>query len=172
MWTLANNPRVPEKIRNDVSRWGLCKDEFIDIGGWPHQLYVREARRMVSDYVMTQHDCQGRAGRRRRRRPGCLHHGLAQCAALRRRQGHVRNEGDVQVGGFPPYPISYRSIVPQGRASATNLLVPGLPVGHRTSPTAPSAWSPSSWCSANRRPPPRCWPSTTASPCKKSITNG
>lgn len=123
MWTLVSNPRVPEAIRREVSRWGLCKDEFQDSGGWPHQLYVREARRMVSDYVMTQHHCQGRAVAED---PVGLaaytmdsHHVQRYVDA----RGHVRNEGDVQVGGFPPYPISYRAIIPRASECA-NLLVP------------------------------------------------
>jgi hypothetical protein len=123
MWFLANDPRVPEKVRNDVSRWGLCKDEFADSGGWPHQLYVREARRMISDYVMTQHNCQ-------RRQVADDSVGLAaytmdshNCQRYVDKSGHARNEGDVQVGGFPPYPIAYRSIVPK-EAECANLLVP------------------------------------------------
>jgi hypothetical protein len=122
MWTLVSNPRVPEKIRSEVSRWGLCKDEFTDNGGWPHQMYVREARRMISDYVMTQHDCQGR---RKCEDPVGLgaynmdsHHVQRHIDA----NGHVRNEGDVQVG-VSPYPISYRSIVPSEK-QCNNLLVP------------------------------------------------
>jgi hypothetical protein len=114
---------VPERVRRDVNRWGLCKDEFAESGGWPHQLYVREARRMISGYVMTQHDCQ------RRRTPEDSV-GLAaytmdshNCQRYVDKSGHARNEGDVQVGGFPPYPIAYRSIVPRA-AECTNLLVP------------------------------------------------
>jgi hypothetical protein len=123
MWTLVSHPRVPEAIRREVGRWGLCKDEFADHGGWPHQLYVREARRMVSDYVMTQHHCQGRAVAED---PVGLaaytmdsHHVQRYVDA----RGHVRNEGDVQVGGFPPYPISYRAIIPRA-SECENLLVP------------------------------------------------
>jgi hypothetical protein len=122
MWFLANDPRVPEKVRNDVGRWGLCKDEFTATGGWPHQLYVREARRMISDYVMTQHNCQ-------RRQVADDAVGLAaynmdshNCRRYVDKAGHPRNEGDVQVG-VSPYPIAYRSIVPR-EAECANLLVP------------------------------------------------
>ena len=123
MWTLVNNPRVPEKIRERGQPLGPGKDEFVDTGGWPHQLYVREARRMVSDYVMTQHNCQGRAVADD---PVGLAAYTMDSHNVQRyvdSQGHVRNEGDVQVGGFSPYPISYRSIVPK-ESECENLLVP------------------------------------------------
>ena len=122
MWFLANDPRLPEKVRNEVSRWGLCKDEFPDNGGWPHQLYVREARRMISACVMTQHHCQGRelAGDS----VGLAAYGMDSHNVQRWvKDGHASNEGDVQVHGFRPYPIAYRSIVPK-RAECDNLLVP------------------------------------------------
>ncbi|MBC8406382.1 MAG: FAD-dependent oxidoreductase [Planctomycetes bacterium] len=123
MWTLANHPRVPEKIRNEVSRWGLCKDEFKAGGGWQDQLYVREARRMVSDFVMTQNHCQQRETVADSIGMGAYtmdsHHVQRHLDS----NGHVRNEGDVEVGGFPPYPISYRSIIPR-REEVQNLLVP------------------------------------------------
>ena len=123
MWTLANSPRVPAKIREYFQTWGLAKDEFTDNDNWPRQLYVREARRMVSAYVMTQHNCQGRQVAED---PVGLAAYTMDSHNVQRyvdESGHVRNEGDVQVGGFPPYPISYRSIVPQ-RSECTNLLVP------------------------------------------------
>jgi hypothetical protein len=123
MWTLANHPRVPESIRQEVSRWGNCKDEFHEYSGWSHQIYVREARRMISDCVMTQHHCQGRE-----KVPDPV--GLAAYTMdshnVQRyvdEKKQVRNEGDVQVGGFPPYGISYRSIVPT-ESQCDNLLVP------------------------------------------------
>ena len=123
MWTLVSNPRVPEKIRADVSRWGNCKDEFPELGGWSHQMYVREARRMISAYVMTQHDCQGR---RLAEDPVGLAAYTMDSHNTQRyvdADGHARNEGDVQVGGFAPYPISYRSLVPK-QEECDNLLVP------------------------------------------------
>ncbi|MEX0936837.1 MAG: FAD-dependent oxidoreductase [Pirellulales bacterium] len=122
MWTLAHSPRVPQEIRDYVNTWALSKDEFTGSDNWPHQLYVREARRMISDYVMTQHHCQ-------RREVAEDSVGLAAYTMDSHHvqryvtDGRVLNEGDVQVGGFAPYPISYRSIVPK-RAECTNLLVP------------------------------------------------
>ncbi len=123
MWTLANSPRVPAQVRQHFQQWGLAADEFVDNDNWPHQLYIREARRMVADYVMTQHDCQGR--RVAEDSVGLAAYTMDSHNVQRYvdADGHVRNEGDVQVGGFPPYPISYRSIVPR-RAECTNLLVP------------------------------------------------
>ena len=122
-WFMANDPEVSADIREAYSKWGLCRDEFTSTGGWPHQLYVREARRMVSDYVMTEHECRGH-----RVAPEPV--GLAaytmdshNCQRFVDAHGHVRNEGDVQAHGFPPYPISYRSIVPK-KGECTNLIVP------------------------------------------------
>lgn len=123
MWTLANHPRIPESVRKEVSRWGMSKDEFVEGNGWQEQIYVREARRMVSDYVMKQDDCQGKT---EPKDPV----GLAAYTMDSHNQqryvdanGHVRNEGDVQVGGFSPYPISYKSIIPSAK-QCSNLLVP------------------------------------------------
>lgn len=123
MWTLANHPRVPPAIREEVSRWGLCRDEFVEGDGWQGQLYIREARRMVSDLVMTQHHCQGREVAET---PIGLAAYTMDSHHVQRHvdsEGFVRNEGDVQVGGFSPYPIGYRAIVPR-RDQCSNLLVP------------------------------------------------
>ncbi|HEX4073205.1 MAG TPA: FAD-dependent oxidoreductase [Planctomycetaceae bacterium] len=124
-WTLAHSPRVPPKIRATFERFGLAADEFVDNGHWPHQLYVREARRMVSDYVMTQHDCQGK--RRADDSVGLAAYTMDSHNVERYvRDGRVWNEGDVQVGRFPPYPIAYRSLCPK-KTECTNLLVPTCP---------------------------------------------
>jgi len=113
---------VPENMRKEMQAWGPARDEFLDTGNWPHQLYVREARRLVSDYVMTEHNCRGQA-------KAADPVGLAaytmdshNCQRLVK-NGRAENEGDVQVGGFPPYPISYRAIVPKA-SECENLLVP------------------------------------------------
>jgi hypothetical protein len=105
-----------------MQSWGLCKDEFSDTGGWPHQLYVREARRMVSDYVMTENNCRYSM---KVSDPVGLAAYTMDSHNCRRivRNGKVENEGDVQVGGFPPYQISYRSMTPRA-GECENLLAP------------------------------------------------
>jgi hypothetical protein len=123
MWTLANHPRVPEKVREHFTTWGLAKDEFTDNDNWPHQLYVREARRMVGDYVMTEQNCRGT--RTAEDSVGLAAYGMDSHNVQRysTKDGSVLNEGDVQVGVAGPYPIAYRSVVPKA-AECTNLLVP------------------------------------------------
>jgi len=123
MWTLANHPRVPQSIRDEMSQWGLPLDEFTDNDNWPHQLYIREARRMVSDYVVTEADC-------RRERLAADSVGLGSYNMdshnVRRfltADGHVQNEGDVQASPGGAYLISWRSLIPR-RGEVTNLTVP------------------------------------------------
>jgi ribulose 1,5-bisphosphate synthetase/thiazole synthase len=123
MWSLQNHERVPKKVREQVAKWGLAKDEFTDTGHWPHQIYVREARRMVSDYVVTELDC-----RRKRDTPmsvamGSYNMDSHNCARYVTPEGFVQNEGDVQVSPGGPYRISYKSIVPKA-GECPNLLVP------------------------------------------------
>lgn len=123
MWTLANHPRIPKEVRDEASRWGTTKDEFERPDGWQQQLYIREARRMISDYVMTQYNCEG------------LHipndpiglgaygmdsHNIQRYVDA---NGFVQNEGNVEAHGFKPYPISYKSIVPK-KEECENLIVP------------------------------------------------
>jgi hypothetical protein len=123
LYFLSNDPRVPEAIRQKYGRWGLARDEFTDNGNWPHQIYVREARRMVSDWVHTEHDC-----RRTRETPqpvgmGSYNMDSHNVQRYVDERGFARNEGDIQVSPGGPYPISYLSIRPRKDESA-NLLVP------------------------------------------------
>ena len=120
---LANDPRVPEPIRSKMNRWGLAKDEFEDNGHWPHQIYIREARRMVSAFVVTENHL-------RRRRPSPRPVGMGSYNMDSHNvqryvdaRGLARNEGDVQINPGSPYPIDYGAIVPR-RAECENLLVP------------------------------------------------
>jgi hypothetical protein len=122
MYTLANHPRVPADIRADFQALGLARDEFVDNDNWPHQLYVREARRMVSDYVMTQHHCQQRTLPEDPVGLGAYNMDSHHCQRHVTKEGFVRNEGDIQVD-VTPYRISYRSIRPR-REECANLLVP------------------------------------------------
>jgi hypothetical protein len=118
---LATSPRVPQNIREEMQRWGPAKDEFLDTGGWPHQLYVREARRMISDYVMTEHHCRGTIQAEDSVSLGAYNMDSHNCQRIVK-NGRVVNEGDVQVP-VKPYPISYRSIVPK-QSECENLFVP------------------------------------------------
>jgi hypothetical protein len=118
---LATSPRVPAQVREEMRSWGLAKDEFVTTGGWPHQLYIREARRMVSDYVTTEKDCRGIVKASDSVGLGAHNMDSHNCQRIVK-DGRVRNEGDVQVR-VQPYPISYRSIIPRAD-ECVNLLVP------------------------------------------------
>ncbi len=123
MYFMANDPRMPEDVRSKVAQWGLAKDEFADNGNWPYQIYVREARRMVGKYVMTEHDCLDR-----RETPESIGMGSYTLDSHNVQryvtpEGLVQNEGDIGVGTPRPYEISYGSIMPPEN-SCPNLLVP------------------------------------------------
>ena len=123
MWTLAYHPRIPQKVRNVVSNWGTCKDEYESADGWQNQLYIREARRMKSDYVMTQKNCEGIEVVEDAVGLGAYgmdsHHVHRYVDA----NGFVQNEGNVEASVPGPYSISYRSIIPKMN-ECSNLLVP------------------------------------------------
>lgn len=121
LYFLAYDSRVPETIRNEVASWGLAKDEFIETGHWPHQLYIREARRMISDYVMTDHNCLGYEKVDDSIGLASYQMDSHHCRRIVL-DGRAVNEGDVQIP-ISPYPISYRSIRPK-EEECTNLLVP------------------------------------------------
>ncbi|QNL49278.1 FAD-dependent oxidoreductase [Olivibacter sp. SDN3] len=123
MYFLANDPKVPEDVREEMNQWGLAKDEFTDNNNWPHQIYVREARRMIGMYVMTEHDT---FSEREILDPiGMGSYALDSHNAQRyiKPDGFVQNEGDIGVHPKKPYQISYRSILPK-KEECGNLLVP------------------------------------------------
>ena len=120
---LANDPKVPEDVRKEMAQWGLAKDEFLDNGHWPHQIYVREARRMVSDFVMTELYCRRTKPTPRSVGMGSYNMDSHNTQRYIDENGWVRNEGDVEVSPGGPYPIDYLAIVPR-RGECENLFVP------------------------------------------------
>ncbi len=122
LWTLANHPRVPEKIRAEFQRLGLARDEFTENGNFPRQMYVREARRMIGEYVMTEKNCTRAEVVKDSVGMGAYNMDSHNIQRYITKEGFVRNEGDIQVR-VSPYPISFRSIHPKA-AECTNLLVP------------------------------------------------
>ena len=119
---MSNDDRIPKSLREKFLEFGPCKDEFQETSGWSPQMYVREARRMVSDYVMTEHHC--RSKEIAKDPVGMAAYGMDSHNCQRIvKDGAAHNEGDVQVHGLKPYPISFRSIVP-AKSQCENLLVP------------------------------------------------
>lgn len=123
LYFMANDPRMPEDVRKAVAEWGLAKDEFKDNGNWPHQMYIREARRMIGKYVMTEHELT-------KKRPTPESVGMGSYTIdshnIQRYitpEGYVQNEGDIGVSTNGPYQISYGSLVPK-KGQAANLFVP------------------------------------------------
>lgn len=126
LWFWTHDDRIPEHLQKEITCMGLPKDEYVEYGHWTPQLYIREARRMVGEYVATQADCElltapedyvGWAAY------GMDSHNCQRVVVERNGVKMVKNEGDVEIGVKAPYPISYRSITPK-RQECTNLLVP------------------------------------------------
>ena len=120
---LANDPKVPEAVRDEMAQWGLAKDEFVDNGNWPHQIYVREARRMIGSYVMTEHDVLGEKVVPEPVGMGSYSLDSHNTQRFVTAEGFVQNEGDIGVHPENPYSISYGTLVPK-KDECTNLLVP------------------------------------------------
>jgi hypothetical protein len=123
LYFIANDPRVPADVREKMSRWGLAKDEFTDNGNWPHQIYVREARRMIGSFVMTENELL-----KKRPTPDSVGMGSYTIDSHNVQryitpEGYVQNEGDIGVGLKAPYEIAYGSLVPK-KGECENLLVP------------------------------------------------
>jgi hypothetical protein len=127
LYFLSHDRRLPEYLRNEMATWGWAKDEFIDNGHFPYKMYIREARRMVGELVMTEHHCTGREVVEDPIGLAAYTMDSHNCQRIVVENDNgvamVRNEGDVQVGGFPPYPIGYGALTPR-REQCTNLLVP------------------------------------------------
>jgi hypothetical protein len=126
LYFIGHDPRIPKHLREEMLQWGYPKDEYIDNNNWTPQMYIRECRRMIGDYVMTQANCEGKetvtdgVGMAAYTMDS---HNCQRIVIEKNGMMMVKNEGDVQIGGFPPYPVSYRSLTPK-RAECTNLLVP------------------------------------------------
>lgn len=123
LWFVANDPWVPKDIRSQMATWGLPKDEFTDNGNWPHQIYVREARRMIGKYVTTENDV---LLKREVPQPVGMGSYAMDSHNVQRYvtpEGFVQNEGDIGVHAPAPYSIAFGSIVPK-KEECSNLFVP------------------------------------------------
>jgi hypothetical protein len=123
LYFMANDPDVPQDVRDVMSKWGLAKDEFLDNGNWPHQIYVREARRMIGEFVMTEHELL-------KTKPVIDSVGMGSYTIDSHNvqryitpEGFVQNEGDIGVSAKGPYPISMKSLLPK-KDEVQNLVVP------------------------------------------------
>ncbi|GAB3499609.1 hypothetical protein GCM10027341_23260 [Spirosoma knui] len=123
MYFLQNDPRVPADVREQMQQWGLPKDEFVDNGGWPHQLYIREARRMLGVFVMKEADALGKTTVPNPIGMGSYTLDAHQAQRYVKPDGFVQNEGDIGVHPDRPYSIAYGSILPK-EEECNNLLVP------------------------------------------------
>lgn len=123
LWFMANDPGVPAETRAEMSKWGLCKDEFVGNGHWPREMYVREARRMVSDFVMAEPHLRGITPTPRPIGMGSYNMDSHNVQRIVDGRGFARNEGNIEISPGRAYPISYDAIVPKKR-EATNLLTP------------------------------------------------
>jgi hypothetical protein len=122
LYFIANDPRVPREVQERMRRWGLPKDEFTDNGGWPHQIYVREARRMIGQFVMTENELLKRHPTPQSVGMGSYTMDSHNVQRYITPDGHVQNEGDIGVS-LQPYEIAYGALVPK-KGQADNLLVP------------------------------------------------
>ena len=126
LYFYMTDPRVPAILQDEIRRWGLPKDEYVHTDHWTHQLYIRECRRLIGEYVATQADCEGKTTVEDGvgfAAYGMDSHNCERIVVEKDGKLMVKNEGDVQKGVGQPYPVSYRSLTPK-REECTNLLVP------------------------------------------------
>ena len=122
MWAMANHPRVPEHFREEYRRWGLAADEYLDSDNWTPQLYIRESRRMIGEYVTTEHDCRRMRVAEDSIGLGSYNMDSHNVQRYITEEGYVQNEGNLEYTPGGPYAISYRSLTPK-RNECKNLLV-------------------------------------------------
>jgi hypothetical protein len=123
MYYWANDEAVPADVRAEMNKWGLPKDEFKDNGGWPHQLYIREARRMIGQEVMTENETLGKKAVNQSVGMGSYSLDAHNAQRYVKDDGFVQNEGDIGVHPKKPYGVSYGSIIPK-KEDCENLFVP------------------------------------------------
>jgi len=124
LYFLANDPSVPKDIQKEMNNWGLPKDEFLDNDNWSHQLYIREARRMIGQHVMTENEVMGYKLVPQPIGMGSYTMDSHNTQRYITAEGYVQNEGDIGVHPKKgAYQISYGSILPK-KEDCTNLLVP------------------------------------------------
>lgn len=123
LYFIANDPRVPAEVQVEMKKWGLAKDEFIDNNHWPHQIYVREARRMIGEFVMTENEIQGKKPVNQSIGMGSYTMDSHNIQRYITSEGYVQNEGDIGVHPEEPYQIDLGTILPK-KEQCSNLLVP------------------------------------------------
>lgn len=123
LYFVANDPRVPKETQEEFQKWGLAKDEFTDNGNWPHQIYVREARRMIGKYVMTENELLQKKPTPESVGMGSYTIDSHNIQRYVDENGHVHNEGDIGVPLPQPYEIAFGSLVPK-KKEIQNLVVP------------------------------------------------
>jgi hypothetical protein len=123
LWFMQNDPRSPADVRASLRKWGLCRDEFVDNGHWPREMYIREARRLVTDFVMTENHLRGLEPTEASIGLGSYNMDSHNVRRYVDARGFARNEGDIQISPGRSYEIGYGAIVPR-RKEAENLLAP------------------------------------------------
>ncbi len=123
LYFLANDHRIPADVQSEINRWGLAKDEFQDNEHWPHQIYVREARRMIGEYMMTENEIMDRTEIIESIGMGSYTMDSHNVQRYITPEGYVQNEGDIGIHPPKPYKIALGSILPKA-SECTNLLVP------------------------------------------------
>lgn len=123
LYFLANDHRVPADVREEIAQWGLARDEFTENGNWPHQLYIRESRRLLGEFVMTEHECLAKRAVPDSVGMGSYAMDSHNVQRYVTADGFVQNEGDIGVKPLRPYGVAFGSLKPR-RQEVTNLLVP------------------------------------------------